>query len=79
MNPLFDMPVDPSSSAKPRWIQLVATLDASGRVVAVQTDAITFNGSRVASRGWFPVGDALGESEPLRAVLEFADRLTRDS
>jgi hypothetical protein len=58
---------------------LVATLDLSGRVVAVQTDAITFEGARVASRGWFPLPDQLGHHSPLRAILKLADELTRDS
>jgi hypothetical protein len=79
MNPLFDMPTPLPETAQPRWLQLAVTLDASGRVVAVQTDAITVNGSRVASRAWFPTPGSLGHPEPLRALFRLADELTRDS
>lgn len=79
MEPLFPELVSPSPPPLVvRWVRLVATLDHSGAVVAVQVDAMTLEGSLAMSRGFWPPHGRPGDPQPLRTMLRFGQELVMD-
>lgn len=78
MEPLFPDDRLPEPHPVPRWVRLVATLDASGAVVAAQLDATSVSGALLLSRGFWPTTGRPGDSEPLRTMLRFGQELVMD-
>jgi len=75
MQPLFDMPMDPKTSARPRWCRLAVTLDAQGEVAAVEIDCMSVAGSVTFRQALFPAPTIPGSREALIELLRCAGRL----
>jgi len=78
MEPLFPDDRLPEPNPVPRWVRLVATLDHSGAVVAVQVDSVSVGGALLLSRGFWPSSGRPGDAEPLRTMLRFGQELVMD-
>lgn len=63
---------------EPRWMRITATLGAERRVLAVEVELIAVNGSRLASRAYYPPPGQTGSLDPFADALRFAFELTTD-